>query len=95
MKQNLISEFLFKKIIPIKQGLYTEVNLNPDATDTKYDKKFKVLLNIEYTFCLKIMNSIIQKASKLYEKQMTSGKIVKFCCDFKLLEEKSREYKSK
>lgn len=72
-----------------------EVNINPDATDTKSDKKYKVLLNIEYTFCLKIMNSIIQKAGKLYEKQMTSGKIVKFCCDFKLLEEKSREYKSK
>ena len=84
-----------KKMIPIKQGLYTDVNLNPDATDTKSDKKYKVLLNIEYIFCLKIMNSIIKKASKLYEKQITSGKIVKFCCDFKLLEEKSREYKSK
>ncbi|WP_273466067.1 type III toxin-antitoxin system ToxN/AbiQ family toxin [Treponema succinifaciens] len=48
-----------------------------------------------YTFCLKIMNSIIQKASKLYEKQMSTRKIVKFCCDFKLLEEKYREYKNK
>ena len=75
--------------------VYTEVNLNPAANDTKGDKKYKVLLNIEYTFCLKIMNSIIQKASKLYEKQMTTGKVVKFCCDFKLLEEKCREYKSK
>ena len=33
------------------------------------------------------------KASKLYEKQITMGKIVKFCCDFKLLEEKCRDYK--
>ena len=49
-------------MIPIKQGLYTEVNLNPASNDTKADKKYKVLLNIEYTFCLKIMNSIIQKA---------------------------------
>ena len=95
MKRNHISEFLFKKMIPIKQGLYTEVNLNPAANDTKADKKYKVLLNIEYKFCLKIMNSIIQKASKLYEKQITTGKIVKFCCDFKLLEEKCGEYKSK
>ena len=93
--KHILSVMNLKKMIPIKQGLYTDVNLNPDATDTKSDKKYKVLLNIEYTFCLKIMNSIIQKASKLYEKQITSGKIVKFCCDFKLLEEKSREYKSK
>ena len=82
-------------MIPIKQGLYTEVNLDPAANDTRADIEYKVLLSIEYTFCLKIMNSIIQKASKLYEKQMTTGKVVKFCCDFKLLEEKCREYKSK
>ena len=72
-----------------------EVNLNPAANDTRADIKYKVLLNIEYTFCLKIMNSIIQKASKFYGKQITTGKIVKFCCDFKLLEEKCGEYKSK
>ena len=95
MKRNHISEFLFRKIIPIKQGLHTEVDLNPAANDTRADIKYKVLLNIEYTFCLKIMNTIIQKASKLYEKQMTTGKVVKVCCDFKLLEEKCREYKSK
>jgi protein AbiQ len=35
---------------------------------------------------------IIQKASKLYEKQISTGKVIKFCCDFKLLEEKCREY---
>ena len=93
--KHILSVMDLKKMIPIKQGLYTEVNLNPAANDTKADKKYKVLLNIEYKFCLKIMNSIIQKASKLYEKQITTGKIVKFCCDFKLLEEKCREYKSK
>ena len=93
--KHILSVMDLKKMIPIKQGLYTEVNLNPTANDTDSDKKYKVLLNIEYTFCIKIMNSIIQKASKLYDKQISTGKIVKFCCDFKLLEEKCKEYKCK
>ena len=37
---------------------------------------------------------VIQKANKLYEKQMNSGRVIPFCCDFKLLEEKCIEYKS-
>lgn len=93
--KHILSVIDLKKMIPIKQGLYSEVNLNPSAKDTKSDKKYKVLLNIEYNFCLKILNSIIQKATKLYEKQMTTGKIIKFCCDFKLLEQKCKEYKAK
>lgn len=91
--KHILSVIDLKKMIPIKQGLYSEVNLNPSTKDTKADKKYKVLLNIEYTFCLKILNSIIQKASKLYDKQMTTGKVIKFCCDFKLLEQKCKEYK--
>lgn len=58
-----------KKMIPIKKGVYSAVNLNPSETDSPNDKKYKVLLNIEYSFCLKIMDSLIQKASKVYEKQ--------------------------
>lgn len=72
MKLSLISEFLFKKMIPIKTGLYSEVNLTPSKNDSTEERKYKVLLNIEYSFCLKIMPSIIQKASKLYEKQRKS-----------------------
>ena len=93
--KHILSVVDLKKMIPIKQGLYSEVNLNPAATDTEADKKYKVLLNIEYTFCLKIMNSIIQKASRLYEKQKATGKVVKFCCDFKLLEEKCKDFQLK
>ena len=79
-------------MIPIKSGLYSEVDLNPSKKDSAQEIKYKVLLNIEYTFCLKIIDSVIQKASKLYEKQISTGKVIKFCCDFKLLGEKCREY---
>ena len=43
--------------------------------------------NKPYTFCLKVINEVIGKANKLYDKQMETGKVVKFCCDFKALEE--------
>ena len=33
------------------------------------------------------MDEVIRKANKLYDKQMVTGKVVKFCCDFKALEE--------
>ena len=79
-------------MIPIKSVRYSEVDLNPSKKDSVQEIKYKVLLNIEYTFCLKIIDSVIQKASKLYEKQISTGKVIKFCCDLKLLEEKCREY---
>lgn len=93
--KHILSVMDLKKMIPIKSGLYSEVDLNPSKNDSAAEKKYKVLLNIEYTFCLKIIDSVIQKATKLYEKQIATGKIIKFCCDFKLLEEKCSEYKVK
>ena len=90
--KHILSVMDLKKMIPIKAGIYSEVDLNPSENDTASDKKYKVLLNIEYSFCLKIMGSVIQKASKLYEKQMKTGRVIPFCCDFKLLEEKCKEY---
>ena len=33
-----------------------------------------------------LINEVIGKANKLYDKQMGTGKVVKFCCDFKALE---------
>ena len=50
-------------------------------------KKYKDLLNKGYSFCLKVIDEVIGRANKLYDKQMATGKVVKFCCDFKALEE--------
>lgn len=90
--KHILSVMDLKKMIPIKEGLYSVVELNPNPTDTNEIKKYKVLMNLEFTFCLKIINQIIQKVTKLYDKQMETGKIIPFCCDFKLLEEKCKEW---
>lgn len=85
--KHILSVIDIKKMIPIVDGVYNRVNINPDINDTDEIKKYKDLLNKEYTFCLKIINEIIVKANRLYNKQMETGKVVKFCCDFKALEE--------
>ena len=85
--KHILSVMDIKKMIPIVDGVYNRVNINPDDTDTDDVKKYKDLLNKEYSFCLKVIDEVIGKANKLYDKQMATGKVVKFCCDFKALEE--------
>lgn len=84
--KHILSVMDIKKMIPIVDGVYSRVNLNHEQGDTDDVKKYKDLLNKEYVFCLKIIDEVIGKANKLYDKQMKTGKIAKFCCDFKALE---------
>ncbi|MGN0740567.1 MAG: type III toxin-antitoxin system ToxN/AbiQ family toxin [Treponema sp.] len=91
--EHLLSVIDLKKMIPVKAGLYTKVDLVHADTDSEEIRNYKNLMNKEFAFCIKLSKLIIQKAGKLYEKQMSTGKVIKFCCDFKLLEEKCRAYK--
>lgn len=87
MVKHIMSVIDIKKMVPVKSGLYKEVNLNKENSDTQEEVKYKDLLNKEYSFCLKILGDIIKKANRLYDNQMTTGKVKKFCCDFKILEQ--------
>ena len=91
--KHILSAIDLKKMIPVKEGIYSIVDLVAKQNDTKEERNYKNLLNKEFSFCLKILPSIIQKANKLYNKQIETGKIIKFCCDFKLIEEKCDQYK--
>ncbi|MBQ3826276.1 MAG: type III toxin-antitoxin system ToxN/AbiQ family toxin [Spirochaetaceae bacterium] len=90
--KHIFSVLDLKKMIPVKDGLYKKVNLNSEKGDSVQIRNYKNLLNKEYSFCLKIIDTIIQKATKLYDKQMKTGRIIPFCCNFKLLEAKCEEY---
>ena len=68
--KHILSVIDIKKMIPIVDGVYSRVNINSDDTDIDDVKKYKDLLNKEYSFCLKIINEVIRKANKLYDKQM-------------------------
>ena len=85
MVKHIMSVIDIKKMVPIKAGLYKEVNLNKENSDTQETVKYKDLLNKEYSFCLKILGDLIKKANRLYDSQMTTGKVKKFCFYFKAL----------
>jgi len=53
------------------------------------------LLNKEYAFCVKIVDDILLKASKIYDKQISSGKVQMFACDFAKLETALTEWKER
>ena len=90
--EHLLSVIDLKKMIPVKDGLYTRVNLIHSNSDSEEVRNYKNLMNKEFAFCIKLLPLLIKKANKIYEKQISSGKIVKYCCDFKLLEEKCKNY---
>lgn len=92
--KHILSVIDLKKMLPIKDGLYTKVDLTARPDDTVDTRNYKNLMNKEFAFCVKILPQIIQKANKLYEKQMATKKVIKFCCDFRLLEERCREYEA-
>lgn len=95
-EENLVKHIMsvidIKKMIPIKSGIYKKVNMNKESSDTLELVKYKDLLNKEYSFCLKIVQDLLKKADKLYENQMLTGKVKKFCCDFKILEQTCDTY---
>lgn len=84
--KHILSVIDIKKMIPIIEGVYCRININPEDNDTEEMRKYKDLLNKEYIFCLKIIDDVVNKVNKLYSKQISTGKIAKFCCDFKALE---------
>lgn len=78
-----------KKMFPVCEGKYHKIIFNDEA-----DKNYRSLLIKEYLFCVGIKNEIFLKATALYDDQITTGMIYRFCCNFKLLEEASNKYQS-
>ena len=83
---HIYSAIDIKKMIPIKDSVIKEVNINFDENDTIDEKHYKDLLQNEYNFCVGIIDDIIIRANKVYDKQINKKNGLKFCCDFKALE---------
>ena len=92
--KHIFSVIEIKKMIPVIDSVITEVDINAKDEDTTEVRKYKNLLDNEYSFCLKNKESILSKASKIYDKQMETGKVMKFGCDFKKLEEAMENFKA-
>ena len=91
--KHIMSAIDIKKMIPVTDEVYSVVNINHSEHDDDSIKKYKDLLNKEYSFCIKVIDEIVIKASRIYEKQVKTGKPQMFACDFLLLEKVAKEYK--
>lgn len=91
-KKRILSILEIKKMIPVIDGVFSYVNLSLEDNLPKEERNWRVLTYKEYLFCKKIQDGIREKAAKLYEKQMKSGKVLKFHCDYKKLEMVANSY---
>lgn len=93
-KKRILSVLEIKKMFPVLDGQYEIIDLDTPSTDIDIEHR-RILMQKEYFFCRKYMNSIESKANLIYEKQVSSGKIQPFHCNYKLLEATAETYKSK
>lgn len=92
-KQRILSVLEIKKMFPVKDGAYRLADLDlVDGLDLE-ERRRRVLMQKEYEFCVRVKDDIKRKASKIYKKQMESGKVLKYHCNFKILEQASDTYK--
>ena len=81
--KHILSAIDIKKMIPVVEGTYSVVDLNSHDKDSTDEKKYKALLNKEYAFVLKILPDVVRKASRIYDKQMLTGNVAKFGCNYR------------
>lgn len=77
----------FNNMIPINKENLVEFDIN------KEKDSYKQILISQYRFCNKHIDEIQNKAKETYEKSLKNAFFKKVCCNFKLLEQKSKEYK--
>lgn len=88
-KTKLIGVLNINNMIPVIDDVIEYFNI-------KEDKDYH-LLQKEYIYCIKNQDEILKKATKIYDLVTKHNKIslIKRCCNFKLLEEKSKRFHKK
>ncbi len=85
-KKHILSVVDIKKMVPVSEGLYSKIDF------ASLDKSYLTLINKELIFCKINKSRILNNANKIYNKQMKSGKVHKYYCDFKKLEQAMNDY---
>lgn len=84
-KKRILAVLEIKKMFPVIDGTYTYANLGTPANSLEEEQR-RILMNKEYFFLKKYSSQIEVKAQKIYEKQMKTGVVAKYHCNFKALE---------
>lgn len=84
--KKILAALDMKKMVPVPDGLYSKIDINHMD-----DIRYKTLLVKEALFCRRIQEAILTKSLNLYQKQINTGIIRRYCCNFKLLESACNE----
>ena len=87
----------FNNMIPVTKGNYKIIDLNKNNLSSK-EKKYQELLKDQLNWLNENYIQVKNKSSKLYNmyvNQKLSDNVRNRCCNFKLLEEKCKEYLDK
>ena len=84
-KKRILSVLEIKKMFPVVDGVYYLADLSTQATDVEEEQRRNLMLK-EYFFCKKYDDQIESKAKKIYERQMKTGIVAQYHCNFKVLE---------
>lgn len=92
-KHNLpIASIKFSFMIPVPDECLHVIDFD---LIKEQDFQYGQLLDIEYEFCIKNEQQILNKASKIYKIGCDKQHILNYtCCDFPLLERMASEYKN-
>lgn len=92
-KKRILSVLEIRKMIPVIDGVYSIVDLSTDNPELSHEDVLRRnLMYKEYIFCKSIKDGILNKANKIYKKQIETGNILKYHCNYKVLEEVAKNY---
>lgn len=83
---HLLAVLCLSKMIPVRDDIFSVVDINYDINDTPDIKNYKVLLNKEFSFCVSNKDKICKEAAKIYDRQLKTNKVYFKYVDFKKLE---------
>lgn len=84
-KKRILSVLEIKKMFPIIKGKYSFVDLDTHSLDAETEQR-RILMQKEYFFCRNYMDAIKDKAKSIYDKQIETGIVQTFHCNYKKLE---------
>ena len=94
-RQRVLSVLALRKLFPVDESVYQKVQFDISSSMSRSDNQRTFLMIKEYHFLTEIGDEIEKKATKIYDKQISKNKVLKYHCDYRKLEKAFDEYKGK
>ena len=94
-RQRVLSVLDLRKMFPVDESVYQKVKFDISSSMSRSDNQRTFLMIKEYNFLTEIADEIEKNATKIYDKQISKNKVLKYHCDYRKLEKAFDEYKGK